>query len=159
MNSRPRRPVLDTGQVSQQFTLDSEMCQRERGRCLLWVNSGKAHPSVRFYPRSRHSRAISASPLGAKADLGSFRDQGFSQGSVGLFKIDRLFPDYVTQESAGKDTVHFALTEKGHRLVERALKAGRHYYCWQFLSRLNAVHVCASVRVAHRHDGRTIPFA
>ena len=73
--------------------------------------------------------------------------------------IDRLFPDYVTQESAGKDTVHFALTEKGHRLVERALKAGRHYYCWQFLSRLNAVHVCASVRVAHRHDGRTIPFA
>jgi hypothetical protein len=88
-----------------------------------------------------------------------FQSQGFSQGSVGLFKIDRLFPDYVTQESAGKDTVHFALTEKGHRLVERALKAGRHYYCWQFLSRLNAVHVCASVRVAHRHDGRTIPFA
>ena len=28
------------------------------------------------------------------------------QGSMGLFKIDRLFPDYVTQQSAGKDTVH-----------------------------------------------------
>ena len=49
------------------------------------------------------------------------------QGNVGLFKIDRLFPDYVTQQSAGKDkdTVHFALTQKGHSLVERALKAGR----------------------------------
>ena len=47
------------------------------------------------------------------------------QGTMGLFKIDRLFPDYVTQQRTGKDTVHFALTEKGHSLVERALKAGR----------------------------------
>jgi hypothetical protein len=44
------------------------------------------------------------------------------QGSMGLFKIDRLFPDYVTQQSVGKDTVHFALTEKGHRLVWQVLK-------------------------------------
>ena len=34
-------------------------------------------------------------------------------GNMGLFKIDRLFPDYVTRQSAGKDTVHFTLTEKG----------------------------------------------
>ena len=44
------------------------------------------------------------------------------QGSRGLFKIDRLFPDYVTQQRGGKDTVHFALTEKGHRLVWQVLK-------------------------------------
>jgi hypothetical protein len=47
------------------------------------------------------------------------------QGSIGLFKIDRLFPDYVTQQSAGKDTVHFALTQKGHMLVWQLLKGKR----------------------------------
>ena len=47
------------------------------------------------------------------------------QGTMGLFKIDRLFPDYVTQQSAGKDTVHFTLTEKGHSLVEQVLKGKR----------------------------------
>jgi hypothetical protein len=41
-------------------------------------------------------------------------------------KYDRLIiPDYVTQQSAGKDTVHFAFTEKGHRLVEQVLKGKR----------------------------------
>ena len=34
-----------------------------------------------------------------------------SREALGLFKIDGLFPDYVTQQSAGKDTVHFALTQ------------------------------------------------
>ena len=36
---------------------------------------------------------------------------------MGLFKIDRLFPDYVTQQSASMDTVHFTLTEKGWELA------------------------------------------
>ena len=43
-------------------------------------------------------------------------------GNMGLFKIDRLFPDYVTRQSAGKDTVHFTLTEKG----TQAGRAGTH---------------------------------
>ena len=59
--------------------------------------------------------------------LGGFTSAaaGCPQGNMGLFKIDRLFPDYVTRESAGKDTVHFTLTEKGHRLVEQVLKGKR----------------------------------
>ena len=48
-----------------------------------------------------------------------------SREALGLFKIDRLFPDYVTQQSAGKDTVHFALTQKGHMLVWQVLKGKR----------------------------------
>jgi hypothetical protein len=45
-------------------------------------------------------------------------------GNMGLFKIDRLSPDCVTQQSASMDTVHFTVTEKGRDLMERALKAG-----------------------------------
>jgi hypothetical protein len=48
------------------------------------------------------------------------------QGNVGLLKIERLFPDYATLQSASMDTVHFTLTEKGRDLIERALKAGRY---------------------------------
>jgi hypothetical protein len=43
------------------------------------------------------------------------------QGNVGLLKIERLFPDYVTLPSASMDTVYFTLTEKGRDLIERAL--------------------------------------
>jgi hypothetical protein len=40
------------------------------------------------------------------------------QGNVGQ-KLERLFPDYVTQQSAGMDTVHFTLTEKGREFINR----------------------------------------
>jgi len=41
------------------------------------------------------------------------------QGNIGLLKIDRLIPEYVTQHSTGRDTAHFRLTEKGRRLVDQ----------------------------------------
>jgi|SoimicMinimDraft_17_1059745.scaffolds.fasta_scaffold24609_2 hypothetical protein len=41
------------------------------------------------------------------------------QGNVGLKKLERLFPDYVTQQSAGMDTVHFTITEKGREFINR----------------------------------------
>jgi hypothetical protein len=36
------------------------------------------------------------------------------QGGVGLQKIERLFPDYVTLQGAG-----FTLTEKGRQFINR----------------------------------------
>ena len=40
------------------------------------------------------------------------------QGSIALYKIDRLIPDYVTHVSASLDTGHFSLTEKGRQLAQ-----------------------------------------
>ena len=43
------------------------------------------------------------------------------QGNIGLLKIQRLVPEYVTQEAARGDTFHFSLTEKGRQLIEPRL--------------------------------------
>jgi hypothetical protein len=40
------------------------------------------------------------------------------QGNMGLLKIDRLIPVYVTQESTGADTAIFTLTDNGRRLLQ-----------------------------------------
>ena len=44
------------------------------------------------------------------------------QGNIGLLNIQRLVPEYVTQEAVRKDTVHFSLTDKGRQLIEPRLK-------------------------------------
>ena len=44
------------------------------------------------------------------------------QGNLGLLKVQRLVPEYVTQEAVRKDTVHFSLIEKGRQLIEPRLK-------------------------------------
>jgi hypothetical protein len=39
-------------------------------------------------------------------------------GSIDLFHIERLIPDYVTQAYAGFGPAHFNLTEKGWELAQ-----------------------------------------
>jgi hypothetical protein len=41
------------------------------------------------------------------------------QGNLGLLKIDRLIPEYVTHVSAGMNTGVFTLTEKDWELVRK----------------------------------------
>jgi hypothetical protein len=41
------------------------------------------------------------------------------QGNIGLLKVERLFPDYVTAQSVGIDAVHFKLTEIGRQFINR----------------------------------------
>jgi hypothetical protein len=36
-----------------------------------------------------------------------------------LLKVERLFPEYVTAQSAGIDAVHLKLTEIGRQLINR----------------------------------------
>ena len=43
------------------------------------------------------------------------------QGNLELLKVQRLVPEYVTQEAVRKDMVHFSLTEKGRQLIEPRL--------------------------------------
>jgi hypothetical protein len=41
------------------------------------------------------------------------------QGEIGLLKIGRLVPEYVTHISVSSDRGRFTLTEKGWELAER----------------------------------------
>jgi hypothetical protein len=46
------------------------------------------------------------------------------QGNMGLLKIDRLIPDYITCVSTSVDTAVFTITEKGRLLLQTIDKHG-----------------------------------